>query len=201
MLSFVVFPVLWGMSSVAPEIVKAIVGRQWTEAIIPLQILALVMPFRTISIFLANPIAGLGRFDVGLANIVLATFVMVTAFAVGVQWGLVGLCFAWLIGTPVVFLANMHQNMRVLKVPLRLLLASMGRPAAAASIMYGVVELCRATVFTQVTDLTRLILLILLGAIVYGVMTLMLNKHGLTEALDLFKGIAGQRSGGAAKGQ
>ncbi len=199
-LSFVVFPVLWGMSSVAPEIVKAILGRQWTEAIIPLQILALVMPLRTISIFLANPIAGLGRFDVGLANVVLASLVMVTAFVVGVQWGLLGLCFAWLIGTPVVFLANMQQNMRVLKVPLRSLLVSMARPTAAASMMYGIVEICRATVFTQVTDLTRLIILILVGAIAYGVLTLILNRQGLLEVLDLLKGITGHRSSESAPG-
>lgn len=193
MLSLVTFPVLWGMSSVAPEIVKAILGLKWVEAILPLQILTLVMPLRTIGNFLANPIAGLGRFDVGLANVVVVFFIMVPAFAVGVQWGLMGLCFAWLIGMPFVFFATMWQNMRVIEVPLYSLLASMVRPAIAASVMYGVVVVCRTTVFAHIADLTRLILLIVVGGLAYGAITLLLNKKGLVEAIDLFKGIVGQR--------
>lgn len=192
-LSLVAFPVLWGVSSVAPEIVKALLGPKWTEAILPLQILALVMPLRMIASFVSNPIQGLGRFDVGLANIVVAFFVMVTAFFVGVQWGLVGLCLAWLICTPLVFLANMRQNMRVLEVPMRSLFTSMAWPTVAASVMYGTVAWCRATVLTHVTDLTRLALLILAGVLTYFVMTLLLNRQGLTEALALLRGIVGRR--------
>lgn len=187
-LSLVVFPVLWGISSVAPEIVKALIGEKWLDAIIPLQILALVMPIRTISIFIANPIAGLGRFDVGLANILFAFFVMALAFTVGVQWGLIGLCFAWIIGAPIVFFANMRQNMRVINVPLKSLLTAMARPAIAACVMYGVVTACREMVFAQFSDLTRLILLIFAGALSYGAVTLLLNRQGFFEAWGLLRG-------------
>lgn len=191
-LSMVSFPILWGISSVAPEIVRVFLGLKWTESILPLQILGLVMPLRMITNFVSNPIQGLGRFGVGLANVVVAFLVMVTAFAVGVQWGLVGLCLAWLIGTPIVFLANMSRSTVVLGVPLNLLLASMARPAVTASVMYGVVVGCRTTVLAHVTDTARLAPLILAGALTYGLMTLLLNRQGLTEALALLRGVVGR---------
>lgn len=200
LLCIVAFPVLWGISSVAPEIVSALLGSTWIASILPLQILALVMPLRMISTFVTNPVHGLGRFDVGLANNAVAFLVMATAYAVGVQWGLVGLCLAWLIGSPLVFIENMRRYMAVMRVPLHLLLASMARPAVAASVMYGVVAGCRTTVLAHVTDLTRLALLIPAGVLAYLVTSLFLNRRGLTEALDLFRGIMGKHPHDAAQG-
>src|SRR4030095_11317112 len=36
-LSFIAFPVLWGISSVAPEIVTVVLGAKWNPATLPLQ--------------------------------------------------------------------------------------------------------------------------------------------------------------------
>ncbi|WP_336511698.1 oligosaccharide flippase family protein [Candidatus Accumulibacter phosphatis] len=50
-LSFLSFPVLWGISSIAPEIVQLLLGPKWEPAILPLQILPMIMPLRMISNF------------------------------------------------------------------------------------------------------------------------------------------------------
>lgn len=193
MLSIISFPLLWGISSVAPEIVTVFLGLRWTEAILPLQILSLVMPLRMISIFVSNPIAGVGRFDVGLANISITLAVMVSAFLAGVHWGLIGLCLAWLIATPLVFAATMRRNLAVLAVPVKSFLVSMGRPAGAASMMFVVVTVCRMTIPANVTRPVQLALLILAGALTYVLMTLLVNRRASSEALALVRGVAGRR--------
>jgi teichuronic acid exporter len=119
----------------------------------------------------------LGRFDVALSTVVVAFVVMVPAFAIGVQWGLVGLSLAWLFGTPVMFLLNMRQNMTVLKTPISSLLAGMARPAVAGVVMYGTIAACRATAVAEFAAPVRLGLLILVGALAYVATTFALNRR------------------------
>jgi len=189
-LSIVSFPILWGISSVAPEVVEVVLGPSWASSTIPLQVLGLVMPLRLVSTFVPNAVQGLGRFDVALNNIVVAFVVMVPAFAIGVQWGLVGLSLAWLFGTPVMFLLNMRQNMAVLQTRVGSLLAGMGRPAVAGLVMYGTVAACRTTTVAEFAAPVRLGLLILVGTLAYVATTLALNRQGLRELLALLKGVA-----------
>ena len=44
LLSFLAFPMLWGISSIASEIVTVLLGAKWESAIVPLRLIALVMP-------------------------------------------------------------------------------------------------------------------------------------------------------------
>ena len=189
-LSVVSFPILWGISSIAPEVVEVILGPAWTNVSLPLQVLGLVMPLRLVSTFVPNAVQGLGRFDVVLINIVVAFLVMVPAFAIGVQWGLMGLSLAWLIGTPVMFLLNMRRSMNVLQTRLSSLLAGMGRPAVAAVVMYGTIAACRTTAVAEFAAPVRLGILILAGALAYVAATFTVNRRGLTEVLALLRGIA-----------
>lgn len=190
MLSILSFPILWGLSSVAPEVVEVVLGPTWANSTLPLQVLSLIMPLRLISTFVPNAVQGLGRFDVVLRAIVVAFLVMVPAFAIGVQWGLMGLCLAWLFGTPVMFLLNMRQNMAALQTRMGSLLAAMGRPAVAGAVMCGAIAACRMTAATDLAAPVRLGLLILVGALVYVAATFALNRQGLRELLALLKGIA-----------
>jgi len=100
LLALIGFPVFWGMSSIAPEIVRVVLGHRWLDALIPLQLVATVMPIRPLSNFVPTAVQALGRSDVLLGNAVIVSGVMLTAFLVGVQWGLLGLVMAWMVGRP-----------------------------------------------------------------------------------------------------
>src|SRR5699024_11814178 len=47
-LSFLSFPVFWGISCIYPDFVPIVLGDRWGQAIIPLQLLSLIMPIRMI---------------------------------------------------------------------------------------------------------------------------------------------------------
>ena len=74
-LSFVAFPILWGISSVAPEIVEVVLGPRWGPVALPLQVIGLVMPLRMITTFVPNVLQGVGRSDVIFWNYVWASLV------------------------------------------------------------------------------------------------------------------------------
>jgi len=194
-LSMFAFPIFWGLSCVAPEFIHLILGPKWLASVLPLQIISLVMPLRTLNTFVPNAILGLGKFDVALKNVVLSFAIFVVAFMVGVQWGLTGLCLAWLVCMPIASLITMRINMKVLGTPMNSFFISMARPAIAAFLMYCIIWLCRCTLFSSVSDLPKLALSITVGLVSYVGLIMVINRNGLDELIGLVQELAGKREG------
>ena len=191
MLSFFSFPVLWGMSSVAPEIVVVILGEKWALATVPLQALTLIMPLRIVGNFVATAVQGIGRSDIVLRSVMWASFVTPPVLIVGVYgWGLLGLSLAWLVASPLSFFQNMVRSLPVLGLSLRQLAGAMGPAACTGLFMYGAVALARHFLLTGQGDMARLGVLIGVGALAYGVVSLAINRKGVLEVLATVRSIA-----------
>lgn len=193
-LSFFAFPVLWGMSSIAPEIVQVILGSKWAAATVPLQVLALIIPLRMVSNFVATALQGIGRSDIVLRNVIWAALLAPPAFFLGANgWGLLGLCLAWLVVSPLVFLQGMMRGLPVLQLRLAQLITAM-LPAAVASLgMYVAVTVTRHFLMTEQEGVLRLLLLLGVGGVSYCAMSSGLNRHGAREVISLLRSIAGAR--------
>ena len=192
-LSMFSFPIFWGLSCVASEFVHSILGPKWLASVLPLQVISLVMPLRTLNTFVPNAILGLGKFDIALKNVALSFAIFVVAFMIGVQWGLTGLCLAWLVCMPIASLITMRINMKVLGTPMNSFFISMARPAIAAFVMYCIVSLCRSTVLSSVSDLPKLALGIIVGFISYVGVIMAIDRKGVNELIGLLQELAGKR--------
>jgi hypothetical protein len=82
---------------------------------------------------------GLGHSDVSFKNILLATVIVPSAILIGITWGILGVCFAWIVAYPIVFLRNMTRAARLLGLDLTDVLKVMSRPVLASIIMYAMV--------------------------------------------------------------
>lgn len=199
MLSFVSFPCLWGISAVAPETVLVVLGPKWEPAILPLSILALIMPLRIVGNFLPNAVQGIGRVDIMVRNVAWACVIMPVAFIIGVNWGLLGLCVAWLVGAPAVFMNNGWSCMHVLELRLTDLLKALFPSALSGLVMYFVVAITRWAAGMDPTSALSFLALVLTGAAAYGAASLLLNRAGCTEVLSMVKALAGSNSLGISK--
>lgn len=186
-LSLGAFPILWGISSVAPEIVAVILGPKWGDAAVPLQVLALAMPLRMIGHFLPNATLGIGRSDITFRNALLGALLMPVAFLIAVNWGIIGLSVAWLAGWPLLLLQNITRSAPALGLRVSDFLAALARPALAASIMYAAVLVTRTLIPDRVASVMVLFLLVLVGAIAYLAASWTFNKRGVEEAFDLVR--------------
>jgi len=190
-LSFFAFPVLWGMSSIAPEIVDVILGAKWAPSTVPMQVLALIIPLRMIGNFMATAIQGIGRTDIVLRNVIWASLISPFAFFIGATWwGLLGLTLAWLVVSPLVFLQAMMRGLPVLGLRLRQLGSAMLPAAGASLVMYGAVTWARQMFSVGQGGVLSLCVLIVVGALAYGAVSFGLNRKGLNEVLDLLRSIA-----------
>ena len=181
--SLVSFPMFLGISLVAPELVALALGPAWTPVVVPLAILALIMPLRLLSTILTPLVSGLGRPGVNAANQVLAVAIMAPLLFLGAQRGALGLALAWLVGYPAVFAIYACSACRVAGIRPLDYFRALAQPFMLSALMYAVVSAARPYVDDSVGDAAQLATLVGLGAAVYAVGLLVSYREEL-ESLE-----------------
>jgi len=190
-LSFFAFPVLWGISSVAPEIIKIMLGAKWLPAVVPLQVLALIIPLRMVGNFLQTAVQGIGRTDIVLQNAIWGAVIAPLAFFAGARWGgLLGLSLAWLVVSPLVSLQGMMRSLPAFGLRLTQLAMVMVPAAVAGIVMYGAVSVTRHMFVAGQIGPLGLSVMVVIGAIAYCFVSLGLNFKGTCEVTETLRGIA-----------
>jgi teichuronic acid exporter len=187
-MSFFAFPILWGISSISPELVGNLLGKKWDMATLPLQLLSLMIPLRMISNLMSPAIMGLGRPEILFRNVLLASVVMPITILVGAYWGIVGVSFAWVIFYPIVFLRNLSRVAPVLGVKSLDVLSAMVNPALAAVIMYITIIGYKILFSSDTKSILNLVSIIIIGIMAYGGVLLIINRERYHEVLELLRG-------------
>ena len=185
-LSFVSFPVLWGISSIAREIVAVLLGSKWETAVVPLQLLPLIMPLSLVSPFLNTAFQGIGRSGVVLKNVLTACLVMPAAFWFGANWGLLGLSLAWVLGFPLVLTVNFWRMLPLVGLKLRHVLAAAAPAALAGCGMYAAVAIARHFAANRLGAPLLMVALIGVGVASYAALAWIFNRTGIDEFAELF---------------
>ena len=162
-------------------------GEKWSEVALPLKLLCLMMPFRAINSLFSPVLHGLGRPDVNFFNVCIATLVMPLGFFIGVRWGILGLCLAWLIGYTPVFLIMSYRALNVIGLPFREYLSSFMVPLVSAAMMIASLSLLDHYLGGHLSLIVQLILYSLLGVCIYSIAMLILKREMLTEVWHMIK--------------
>lgn len=185
-ISFIAFPIFLGISSTAPVFINLLIGEKWISSILPIQLLSLVFPLKSLSLSLGPAVNGLGRPDINMKNMAIACGVMPIAFLIGVKWGLKGVSIAWVIGYPLWFFYMLSQSLPVIALSIRDFLKAMHGPALIGAIMYFVVYITRVILDQwQLNDVLTLVILIAAGIVTYSVLMIILYKNICKEVWDL----------------
>ena len=184
-LSLVAFPILWGISSVADELVLLVLGEKWEAAVLPLKLLALMMPFRMVANFIPTATDALGRPDIALKNVILASAVMPISFIVGSEWGLTGVVLAWVTVYLVVLFINIQRMMSAIGLGLQNFIHAIFPAASLAVAMYLAVWITGSALGDDINQTIKLSITVVTGMLVYGSLTLLFNHRTYQEAASL----------------
>jgi teichuronic acid exporter len=135
-ISFVAFPLFWGIAAVAPTLVPVLLGPKWQQAVLPLQLIPLIIPFRMLGNFVATAIQGMGRPDIELRATATGAVILPLAFLVGARWGVEGVCWAWVLVVPILFMHNVRSMVTVLAMHPLKVLSAIKNPGLWATQMY-----------------------------------------------------------------
>lgn len=176
----IIFPIFWGISATAELFVPVILGDKWTAAILPIQILTLVIPLRFSAEVYSACLKGLGYAKTMLNNSLLSLLIMTPAISIGMFYGSVGLASAWLLGYLLVYIILVHRYKKVLSLDYLTFIKPLILPLAACSSMYALVELVKYLA-SDFSLMLSLLLATAVSSIYYCLFILFFNKNILIE--------------------
>lgn len=186
-LFMVVLPIGWGMSAVAEELVPVLLGEKWLAAIVPFKILALVMPLRLLATFINSANFGQGRADIVTWCVLAPAVIMIPGYLVGVHWGVAGLACAWAIGFSVSFLVILRIALPPAGVRVVSFLRGLAPILLCGVTMYALVSALRVVLPPYLHPGTALAVLVAGGALVFGLLVLLLARDLARDALSMLR--------------
>jgi teichuronic acid exporter len=178
------FPVFFGISAIAPQIVEIFLGPRWTNAVLPLRLLAAGMALNSVASILTPFLTGLGQFRASFRNTLFTAILFPLAFAMGSPWGIDGVCVAATVAYPLQFLVLTRRCAISIETDAGTLLRPLVRPFLGALVMYGCV-LGIQVLLPRVPLGFATAVLITAGATIYCVFCLIFCRPIVQEFFDL----------------
>lgn len=186
MLAVMVFPVFWGMASIAEPLISLFLGEKWVGAAVVFQMLALVMPFRIYQLATHSAVAGIGHPKFNTKNLIALCVVIPLSILIGLKWGLAGAATGWSCGYLCFFVWMTHRTMKFLGVVYTDFIKSLWLPCMAAGFML-LVNMALASYLSQLSLFIQLCSLIIVGAFVYLLIIFIFERARLIQLLSLFR--------------
>lgn len=191
--SYLLVPLLWGLAAASPWLIPTVLGPAWTRAVLPLQIISVVLPFRLVSVLMSTALQGLGHAGLDLRNMLTGVLILPVCFLIGSFYGAPGLACAWLIGLPIVLVVNVRRCAAVLGIGLRVVASAMCRPVLFSAVMVGAVVLTGRTLEGTASNGLLLASLILAGAVAYLTLLWLFDRRSAQLLLAFVRPAAGVR--------
>jgi O-antigen/teichoic acid export membrane protein len=119
LLNVLLIPSYIAIAILAPDIVDVLLGPRWQSIAEPMRILCLIMPLRALDILFVPGMNGLGKSHINALTSGISLLIMACSFLIGVRWGYVGLCWAWVIGFAVIYIFMVTICLRSLQMTLK----------------------------------------------------------------------------------
>lgn len=179
-------PLYFGLAVVAEDAVALVLGAKW-QAMAPIvAILAFGMPMFTLYSLFGPAVTALGRTGITMRSAMIGALAMPLAFLFGIQWGTIGLAWAWVLAFPVVPLAAFVQARGPLGLTARSMVAALVPGLAASASMAAVVGLA-GLALAGLASWQRLPLLVALGGGSYLALLHVASRETLTEVVALLR--------------
>jgi len=186
-----VAPAMIGLAVVASDFVVVVMGRRWADVVPVLRILAPVAVAQALATLAQGTLMACGRAKATFWLTAVFTVIVLTAFIVGLEWGIIGVAGAYAVvavPTTVVLVylvartlaASASEIMRALRGPLEATIAMVIATVGAEWVLRS----------QSVPAALRLIIVILVGAVVYTPICL-LRVPAVRDELSLW--LSGRR--------
>jgi O-antigen/teichoic acid export membrane protein len=129
LMGYVTLPTLWGMAAISPSLISTVLGNQWIESTLPLQLICLTLPLRVISILMSTAVIAYGHGNIELRNNLTNALIFPVCFFIGAQYGLIGFALSWSLALPATVGINLYRTKDFLNISFHQVLKQMTRPA------------------------------------------------------------------------
>jgi O-antigen/teichoic acid export membrane protein len=183
---FVAAPLYLGMAATAAPFIETVFGPKWLEMIPFVRLLALAMPFFALQIIFSPATNAMGKPRIYVMSSAAGAIIMPTAFLIGIQYGALGLGYAWLVGAPLLLLITMLVSLPTIGARGRDVFMTVLPSAAAAGLMASVVMLVTPYIANMPAP-ARLVILVIVGAAVYLGISWRVQRHTIEDLIGVWR--------------
>ena len=164
-IALLTFPLMIGLSLVSKEFVLLFFGSKWSAMIPILSILSGLGAIQSIVSLNGLIYNSLGKVNIAFKVSILSNVVLIIAFLIGVNYGLIGISYSYLIASsllliPVYKMAIKQLNISLIEVFLVL------KGIMLATLIMAIVLFCINS-FSEFTLITGLVLKVIISAVIY----------------------------------
>lgn len=175
-LNLIVFPGYVSLIMLAPDIVHVLLGAKWQNIVEPMRILCLIMPLRAIDVLFIPAMNGLGKSHINALTSGVSLFVMICSFLIGLRWGYIGLCWAWVSGFTVIYLFMVYISLKYLEVTFRSFIHSYTTAAISSCAIIVIYLILFSSLNGMLHPLTKVVAVLAASFCVYLFMIYLIDK-------------------------
>jgi len=184
-IALVTFPMMFGLWAVVEPLVLAVFGIQWKPVILLLMILAPVGMIQSIGTTVGAIYQAKGRTDWMFRWGIAAGVLIIFAFIIGLQWGIVGVATAYAIASLILVYPNFAIPFRLINLRVGDLWIGIRRTFMSSLFMMLTLLGVRAFLPAEISVRWQLTLLISVGCIAYASYSLIINRAQLSEVFAI----------------
>lgn len=185
-ISIITFPMMLGLMAVSDLFVQVVLDEKWND-IVPL--ILLLSPLGLIqsvytpagAIFKAKD-----KTDIWFRWGVFSGIVTVSAFIIGLRWGIIGVAVGYLISNLILIVPGMKIPFKYIDLKVGQFIGSLSTTFYCSVIMFLSIVLVKYF-FPESNKIFELILLIIFGIFVYLISNLLFNKRNMVEIINVIR--------------
>jgi hypothetical protein len=112
---------------------------------------------------------------------------MPTSFLIGINYGLIGLCYGWLFGYGVTFVFILKISSRILNFNIYEFIKAISIPVIGSLFMVTGLLFYQKSLIFELTPIPDVIISITFGILLYSIMLFTIKKELLVELISLTK--------------
>lgn len=176
-IAFITFPLMMGLMAVSDIFVLVIFGEKWENSISVILILAPLGMIQSIYTPAGAIFQSKGRTDIWFKWGLFSGLVFVTAFVIGIKWGINGVATGYLIANLITIYPGLYIPFRLINLKVQTLVKSISKIFYFSLMMMIIVYITKTLSINHFSELLTLIISTLTGIIIYIILNLGFNRE------------------------
>ncbi|NIM18838.1 MAG: MOP flippase family protein [Candidatus Latescibacteria bacterium] len=185
--ALVMFPLMLGVFALARPFVFTVFGDQWGPVVPLIMILAPASMISSILMNAGSIYKAKGRTDWMFRWSIVGSTVRITAYIVGLRWGVIGVASGYTIAIALLAYPTLAIPFSLIRLKMTRLLKSISMPLLTGLVMFGAVKSLELLLGRQLGDLWTLTTGVAAGVAIYFVLNLLMNREQTIEVLGAFR--------------
>lgn len=182
---FFIFPMMFGLASIARLLVEVLLTEKWLPCVPYLQIYCIIFAIKPLHTANMQALAGIGKSSILLKLDIIRKIIEVISIVIGFLGGVFGIAVGALVASIVSVFINLYPNTKILHISFVSQIKTMVLPCLGSLLMSASILVFDRFVFMPLG--AKLVLEIVIGIAIYSSFSVLFNKKAIGQIIAFNK--------------